>query len=67
MRYKMKKITNKRYKKTFALFPIQVKDEVRWLEKVCIYQVYKYDEWTDVSFIDDEDIKKGMKSRVQYL
>lgn len=46
---------NSRIKKKFAILPIRINSEVRWLEVVYIYQKKdRFNSWCDISFETEE-------------
>lgn len=47
-----------RVKTRFALLPVTIDKETRWLETVTTQQMYSFDEWFDLSFIDEEEEKR---------
>ena len=61
MRFVEPKLGTERVKTWFALFPVRVGRETRWLEKVTVEQKYTlvnfddpYEDWYNVKFIDEE-------------
>lgn len=45
MRWFRPRVLDVRYKTFFALFPVTIKDETRWLEVVKVREVYRYSSW----------------------
>lgn len=59
---------NSRIKKKFAILPIRIDCEVRWLEVVYVYQkkerIYGYDYWCDIEFSTKQAyIEKKLKKK----
>ena len=61
MRFELKTIPSygdQRIITKFAWFPIEIKREVRWLERVTILQMYENDwdgyHWVNICFVDEE-------------
>lgn len=54
MRWKLAKNGDSRIVEKFLIFPIEIKGEVRWLERAKIMQFYHdyYDKWLNDYFID---------------
>lgn len=53
MRFKTPQGGDTRIKIKFAILPIRLYNDIRWLEKVKIRQVYRYyNGWTNDCFID---------------
>lgn len=63
MKFKMPKDGDIRIKTKFALFPIMIDKEIRWLERVNIRQYYSeyFGNWRNDCFIDMEG--SGYKCR----
>jgi hypothetical protein len=62
-------------RKQFALFPIRINDEVRWLETCYIHSVYFIvgdigsivHDWVDNKFVTKEDYLKYLKEREEFV
>ena len=52
MRWRTPKCGDKKTVTKFAFFPIQIDNEVRWLEKVTIEMEYRITMWHLMKFID---------------
>ena len=60
MRWQKRTHLDSRIVKRFAFFPIEIKGEVRWLEKVYLSQVYVYPGfWENLAFVTKEDMIGG--------
>ena len=67
MRWKTPKPSDGRIIKKFALLPIEINREVRWLETVYIFQTY-YDGvyligWKSLSFVTKEEYENYKKEK----
>ena len=62
---------NSRIKKKFAILPIRINSEVRWLEIVYVYQkkerVYGYDFWRDIKFSTKQAYIQRKAEEKEYL
>ena len=54
MRWKRPKQNEERTVVKFAILPIELNRDVRWLEVVKIRQVYCYGSWIDMCFVDNQ-------------
>lgn len=61
MKWKIPNINDIKIKRKFALFPIKINNEVRWLEWVVVKYRYDYNEdtwlysWMPIEFIDKDN------------
>lgn len=62
MRWKKAQTGDRRIIKTFALIPIEIKNEVRWLETCYIKQEYSYlFDWENRAFVEKDDYEKFLQ------
>lgn len=55
MRFYKPDYRDKRVKTWFAVLPVTIDRETRWLEKVTVEQYYLYGTWGNRCFVESED------------